>query len=73
MEEGLFTVIKDPTPAIVHAFIDYIMVSAKQVIDGKTIYPIDIYYNGVGIVNVSIAEELEETFEKRRKRKQSKE
>lgn len=37
-----YTEIKELTPAIVNEFIDYITVSKKQVIDGKTIYPIDI-------------------------------
>ena len=68
-----FTAIKELTPSIVHEFIDYIIVSSKQVIDGKTVYPIDIYYNGVGILNVPTAEELEEMFEERRKQKRSKE
>ena len=68
-----FTAIKELTPAIIHEFIDYIMVSSKQVIDGKTVYPIDIYYNGVGILNVPTAEELEEMFQERRKQKRSKE
>lgn len=67
-----FTAINELTPAIVHEFIDYIMVSSKQVIDGKTVYPIDIYYNGVGILNVPTAEELEEMFQERRKQKRSK-
>ena len=68
-----FTAINELTPAIVHEFIDYIMVSSKQVIDGKTVYPIDIYYNGVGISNVPTAEELEEMFEERQKQKRSRE
>lgn len=68
-----FTAIKELTPAIVHEFIDYIMVSSKQVIDGKTVYPIDIYYNGVGILNVPTAEELEKMFQERRKQKRPKE
>ena len=38
-----YTEIRELTPAIVNEFIDYIMVSKKQMIDGKTIYPIDIY------------------------------
>ncbi len=57
----------------VNEFIDYIMVSKKQVIDGKTVYPIDIYYNGVGIINAPSAEEYEEMFQKRLKQKRSKE
>lgn len=68
-----YTEIKELTPAIVHEFIDYIMVSSKQVVNGKTVYPIDIYYNGVGILEVPPAEEFEEMFQERRKRKHSKE
>lgn len=67
-----YTEIKELTPAIVNEFIDYIMVSKKQVIDGKTIYPIDIYYNGVGIINAPPAEEYEEIFQERLKQKRSK-
>ena len=68
-----YTEIKKLTPAVAHEFIDYIMVSAKQVVNGKTVYPIDIYYNGVGILEVPPAEEFEEMFQERRKRKYSKE
>ena len=58
---------KELTPAIVNEFIDHILVSKKQVIDGKTVYPIDIYYNGVGIINAPSAEEYEEMFQERLK------
>lgn len=68
-----YTEIKELTPAIVNEFIDYIMVSKKQVIDGKTVYPIDIYYNGVGIINAPSAEEYEEMFQERLKQKRAKE
>lgn len=54
-----YTEIKELTPAVVNEFIDHIMVSKKQVIDGKTVYPIDIYYNGVGIIDAPSAEEYE--------------
>ncbi len=60
-----YTEIKELTPAIVNEFIDYIMVSKKQVIDGKNVYPIDIYYNGVGIITAPSAEEYEEMFQER--------
>lgn len=66
-----YTEMKDLTPAIVNEFIDYIMVSKKQVIDGKTIYPIDIYYNGVGIITALSAEEYEEMFQERLKQKRA--
>ena len=68
-----YTEIKELTPAIVNEFIDYIMVSKKQVIDGKTVYSIDIYYSGVGIINAPSAEEYEEMFQERLKQKRSKE
>lgn len=68
-----YTEIKELTPAIVNELIDYIMVSKKQVIDGKTVYPIDIYYNGVGIITAPSAEEYEEMFQERLKQKHSKE
>lgn len=67
-----YTEIKELTPAIVNEFIDYIMVSKKQVINGNTVYPIDIYYNGVGIINTSPAEEYEEMLQERLKQKRSK-
>lgn len=68
-----YTEIKELTPAIVNEFIDYIMVSKKQVIDGKTVYPIDIYYNGVGIITAPSAEEYEGMFQERLKQKRTKE
>ena len=49
-----YTEIKELTPAIVNEFIDYIMVSAKQIIARKTVYLIDIYYNGVMIINAHL-------------------
>ena len=68
-----YTEIEQLTPAIVNEFIDYIMVYKKQVIDGKTVYPIDIYYNGVGIITAPSAEEYEEMFQERLKQKRAKE
>lgn len=66
-----YTEIRELTPAIVNEFIDYIMVSKKQMIDGKTVYPIDIYYSGIGIINAPSAEEYEEMFQERLKQKHS--
>mgnify|MGYP002792310021 CR=1 FL=1 len=66
-----YTEIEELTPVIVNEFIDYIMVSKKQVIDGKTVYPIDIYYNGVGIITAPSAEEYEEMFQERLKQKRA--
>lgn len=68
-----YTEIKELTPAIVNEFIDYIMVSKKQVIDGKTVYPIDLYYNGVGIITAPSTEEYEKMFQERLKQKRTKE
>ncbi|NLV85593.1 MAG: DUF4368 domain-containing protein [Clostridiales bacterium] len=58
-----YTHIKELTPTIVNEFISRIEVSQKQVIDGKKVYPIDVYYNGVGIGNMPSAEEMEELFQ----------
>lgn len=66
-----YTEIEELTPAIVNEFIDCIMVSKKQVIDGKTVYPIDIYYNSVGIITAPSAEEYEAMFQERLKQKRS--
>lgn len=66
-----YTEIKELTPAIINEFIDCIMVSKKQMIDEKTVYPIDIYYNGIGIINAPSAEEYEEMFQERLKQKHS--
>lgn len=68
-----YTEIKELTPAIVNEFINYIMVSKKQVIDGKTVYPIDLYYNGVGIITAPSTEEYEKMFQERLKQKRTKE
>ena len=68
-----YTEIKELTPVIVNEFIDYIMVSQKQVIHDKTVYPIDIYYNGVGIITAPSAEEYEEMFQERLKQKRAEE
>lgn len=67
-----YTEIKELMLAIVSEFIDYIMVSKKQMIDGRTVYPIDIYYSGIGIINAPSAEEYEEMFQERLKQKYSK-
>ena len=58
---------KELTPAIVNEFISEIVVSQKQTVNGKTVYPIDIYYNGVGIIQTPTAEEYDEMFQERLK------
>ena len=67
-----YTEIKELTPAIVNEFISEIVVSQMQTVNGKTVYPIDIYYNGVGIIQTPTAEEYEEMFQERLKELQSK-
>ena len=67
-----YTEIKELTPAIVNKFISEIVVSQMQTVNGKTVYPIDIYYNGVGIIQTPTAEEYEEMFQERLKELQSK-
>ena len=66
-----YTEIRELTPTIVNEFMDYIMVSKKQMIDGKTVYPIDIYYSGIGIIDAPSAEEYEDMFQERLKQKHS--
>lgn len=41
--------------------------------ESQYIHPIDIYYNGVRIINTPSAEEYEEMFQERLKQKRSKE
>lgn len=62
-----YTEIRELTPSIVNEFISEIVVSKKQTVNGKTVYPIDIYYNGVGIIEAPTAEEYEEMFQERLK------
>ena len=66
-----YTEIQELTPSIVNEFISEIVVSKKQVIHGKRVYPIDIYYNGVGIIQTPSAEEYEEMFQERLKQRRS--
>lgn len=66
-----YTEIRELTPSIVNEFISEIVVSRKQVVDGKKVYPIDIYYNGVGIIEAPTAEEYEEMFQERLKQRRS--
>lgn len=58
-----YTHIKELSPAIVNEFVDRIMISQKQTIDGNTVYPIDIFYRGVGIIDMPTAEEMEALFQ----------
>ena len=45
------------------------MVYAPKQIDGKRVQLLDIYFNGVGIVQPMTPEEMEEAFQKRLKAK----
>lgn len=58
-----YTHIKELSPAIVNEFVDRIMISQKQTINGNTVYPIDIFYRGVGIIDMPTAEEMEALFQ----------
>ena len=57
------TEIKELTPEIVHEFIEKIIVHAPKYTDGKRIQVIDIYFNGVGIVEELTPEEMEKGFQ----------
>ncbi|GEM_PF-4323898 len=58
-----YTHIKELSPAIVNEFVDRIIISQKQTIDSNTVYPIDIFYRGVGIIDMPTAEEMEALFQ----------
>jgi hypothetical protein len=51
------------TPELVHEFIEKIVVSAPQKINGKRYQQVDIYYNGVGVIKQPTAEEWERRFQ----------
>lgn len=55
------------TPEIVHEYIEKIEVHAPRYVDGKRVQLLDIYFNGVGIVEPMTPEEMEEAFQKRLK------
>lgn len=56
------TELKELTPELIHEFIDRIIVYAPRYLDGKRVQLIDIYYNGVGILQELSPEEMEEAF-----------
>ena len=56
------TELKELTPELIHEFIDIIIVYAPRYLDGKRVQLIDIYYNGVGILQELSPEEMEEAF-----------
>lgn len=70
------TQLTELTPEVVHEFIEKIVVSKPEYIDGKRHQNLKIYYNGVGIVREPSPEEMEELFQEhmqnRKSRKSSK-
>ena len=57
------TQLTELTPEIVHEFIEKIVVSKPEYIDGQRYQSLDIYYNSVGIVREPMPEEMEELFQ----------
>ena len=51
------------TPEIVHEFIDKIMVSKPEKVDGKRRQRVDIYYNTIGLWCAPAPEEMEKLFQ----------
>ena len=61
------------TAELVNELIDRIEVHAPRYLDGKRYQMIDIYYKGVGIVNILSTEDFEKSFQKKMaKRRQQK-
>lgn len=57
------TQLTELTPEILHEFIEKIVVSKPEYVDGQRYQSLDIYYNGVGIVREPMPEEMEELFQ----------
>ena len=57
------TQLTELTPETVHKFIEKIVVSKPEYIDGQRYQSLDIYYNSVGIVREPMPEEMEELFQ----------
>ena len=57
------TQLTELTPETVHEFIEKIVVSKPEYIDGQRYQSLDIYYNSVGIVREPMPEEMEELFQ----------
>ena len=58
------TRLKELTPEIVHEFIEKIVVSKPNYIDGVRHQNVDIYYKGVGIIKFFSPEEMEALYQK---------
>ncbi len=65
------TQLTELTPETVHEFIDKIIVSNPEYIDGKRRQSLEIYYNGVGIVREPSPEEMEELFQEHMQNRKS--
>lgn len=60
-----YTEILELTPEIINELIDKIYVYQSKKVNGKPTQQIDIYYNGIGIINIPLNEyELENAFQK---------
>lgn len=60
-----YTDISELTPEIINELIDKIYVYQSKKVNGKPTQQIDIYYNGIGIINIPLNEyELENAFQK---------
>mgnify|MGYP000165773932 CR=1 FL=1 len=59
-----YTEISELTPEIINELIDKIYVYQSEKVNGKPTQQIDIYYNGIGIINIPLNEyELENAFQ----------
>lgn len=66
------TDLKELTPELVHEFIEKIVVFQPRYVDGQRVQLIDIYFNGVGIVEEMTPEQMEEAFQTRLKAEETK-
>ena len=57
------TLLTELTPELVNEFIEKIVVSAPEKINGKRHQTVDIYYHGAGIIKMLSAEEMEEAYQ----------
>ena len=63
-EAKLLHQVTELTPEIVHEFIEKIVVSKSEKVEGKRRQPVDIYYKTVGLWCAPSPEEMEELFQK---------
>ncbi len=57
---------------LVHEFIEKIIVHAPRYLDGERYQIVDIYYNGIGVIQGFTPEDMEEAFQERLKQMQNK-